>query len=411
MWEQMLDRLFRTTIRRGSLKMTNHAGKTVQYGPGGDPSVAIKIKDAGFARKLIRDPEMAVGEAYMDGHLEIEGDDLYGLLTLAILNVRGEGYGAWWMKVLTRMRSRVRMLLGSNTIGRSRTNVAHHYDLSGNLYRLFLDEDLQYSCAYFARREMPLDQAQLAKKRHIGRKLLIEPDMTVLDIGCGWGGMAMTLAQEFRARVVGVTLSTEQHRVASERVKKAGLADRVQIRLQDYRHVTETFDRIVSVGMFEHVGRKHFDAYFNTVYERLSPTGVALIHSIGQTCPPRSVSPWIHKYIFPGGYIPALSQMMASVERADLYPTDVEVWRLHYAETLKAWHDRFVANKGKAIELYDERFFRMWRYYLVASELTFRLDHQCVFQLQLAHSQDAVPLSRDYLYQPPRKENVRHAAE
>ena len=410
MWEHLLDRLFATTIRRGSLTLTLHDGRPRSYGPGGEPSVAVRVSDQNFAAKLVRNPDLAVGEAYMDGTLEIEGDDLYGFLTLAIINVRGDGFGVWWMRWLLGLRARLQPLLRANTIGRARSNVAHHYDLSGALYDLFLDEDRQYSCAYFTDPEMSLEDAQLAKKRLIARKLLIEPDCHVLDIGCGWGGMALTLAKEFGARVTGVTLSREQHRIATERVRAAGLSDRIDIRLQDYRHVPETFDRIVSVGMFEHVGKKHFSTYFNAVHDRLKPDSVALIHTIGRTSPPGPVSPWIDKYIFPGGYIPSLSEMSRAVEDARLYTTDVEVWRLHYAETLKAWHDRFMARAEKAEALYDARFVSMWRYYLIASELTFRLDHQCVFQVQLAHDQAAVPLTRDYLYAQERTD-LRHAAE
>lgn len=411
MWEQLLDRLFAATIRRGSLTMTTHTGETKRFGPGGEPDISIRVSDPDFAAKLLKNPDLALGEGYMDGTLEIEGDDLYGLLTLAIVNVRGGGYGTWWMKALMEAQSRLRGLIQRNTIGRSRANVAHHYDLSGGLYDLFLDEDRQYSCAYFQRPDMSLEAAQLAKKRHIAKKLLIEPGMSVLDIGCGWGGMALTLAREFGARVTGVTLSEEQHRIAKDRARAAGLDDRIDIRLQDYRHVPETFDRIVSVGMFEHVGRKHFSEYFETVHDRLSPNGIALIHTIGRTARPRTISPWIDKYIFPGGYIPGLSEIMGAVEGTGLYPTDVEVWRLHYAETLKAWHDRFMARRDEAVALYDERFARMWRYYFVASELTFRLDDQCVFQLQLAHDQAAVPLTRDYLYDEEKPAPLRHAAE
>ena len=344
----------------------------------------------------------------MDGTLTIAGDDLRGFLALVMQNLNDQP--ANWRDQLLHLRALfLRRLDQFNPMSRARKNVAHHYDLSGALYDLFLDEDKQYSCAYFAHPGMTLEQAQRAKKAHIAGKLLLEPGMTVLDIGCGWGGMALTLARDFGARVVGVTLSEEQHKIATRRAVEAGLADRVEFRLADYRTVTETFDRVVSVGMFEHVGAPHYREYFRNVHARLAPDGVALIHTIGRVTPPGATSPWITKYIFPGGYCPSLSEMMAAVEKEGFWSTDVEVWRLHYAETLRHWHDRFMANRDKARALYDDRFCRMWRYYLIASEMTFRHFGQVVFQVQLAHRQDAVPLTRDYLYRAERRITARAA--
>jgi cyclopropane-fatty-acyl-phospholipid synthase len=285
-------------------------------------------------------------------------------------------------------------------VGRARANVAHHYDLSGALYDLFLDADRQYSCAYFSHPGMSLEAAQAAKIEHIAKKLLLRPGMEVFEIGCGWGGLSLALARDHGVRVLGVTLSEEQLKLARARAEAAGLSDRVRFELMDYRAVRGEFDRVVSVGMFEHVGVPHYREYFDTVRARLKPDGVALIHTIGRAAPPGATSPWITKYIFPGGYVPAMSEMTAAVEAADLYPCDLEVWRLHYAETLRHWHDRFVAREAEAEALYDARFCRMWRYYLKASEMTFRLNRQCVFQVQLARAQDAVPLTRDYLYAP-----------
>jgi cyclopropane-fatty-acyl-phospholipid synthase len=304
----------------------------------------------------------------------------------------------------------MRYLNQFNPVKRAQANAAHHYDLSGELYDLFLDDDRQYSCAYFARPDMTLDEAQEAKKHHIAGKLLIEPGMRVLDIGCGWGGMGLTLARDYGAEVTGVTLSKEQHAMANERAETAGVADKAKFHLMDYRQVEGQFDRIVSVGMFEHVGVPHYEEYFRTVNERLTPEGIALIHTIGRADPPGTTSPWITKYIFPGGYVPALSETARAIETQDLYTTDVEVWRLHYAETLKHWHERFVSNIDRARELYDERFCRMWRYYLLACELTFRLNKQVVFQFQLSPRQDAVPLTRDYLYRDS-EDALQHAAE
>jgi cyclopropane-fatty-acyl-phospholipid synthase len=415
MWERLFDRMSATIIRHGTLHITMPDGRRITAGDGtGDP-VAIRLTDPDLPRRILLNPDLAVGEGYMDGTLLIDGDDLRGFLTLAMRNLGATAGldhvpGLWWRRPLALSRRTTRRLHQWNPVPRARANVAHHYDLSGALYDLFLDADRQYSCAYFAHPAMTLEEAQQAKKRHIAAKLLLEPGMRVLDIGCGWGGMALTLARDHGARVTGVTLSEEQHKVATRRARDAGLSDRIEIRLADYRTVSETFDRVVSVGMFEHVGIPHYGEYFAAVSDRLAPDGVALIHTIGRMRPPGITSPWIERYIFPGGYIPALSEMTAAIERRALYMTDVEVWRLHYAETLRHWHDRFTANIDAARALYDDRFCRMWRYYLLASELTFRHNWQCVFQVQLAHRQDAVPLTRDYLY-PSRAEAHAQAAE
>jgi len=409
MWTELLDRMVARLIRRGDLILHLPGRAPRRYGDGQPPQVRVTVTDPAFARRACLNPELAVGEAYMDGTLTIDGDDLRGFLTLAILNRAGR-QGVLWQRPVMALRTALRRLRQWTPIARARANVAHHYDLSAGLYDLFLDADRQYSCAYFARPDMTLDAAQTAKKHHIARKLLIAPGMSVLDIGCGWGGLALTLARDYGARVTGVTLSQEQHRLATERTARAGLSDRIDIRLQDYRTVTETFDRVVSVGMFEHVGLPHYATYFRTVHDRLSPDGVALIHTIGHTEPPRATSPWLDRYIFPGGYIPALSEMMAAVERQGFITADVEVWRLHYAETLRHWHDRFVARADEARALYDDRFVRMWRYYLTACELAFRLTSQSVFQVQLARRHGVVPVTRDYLH-PADAGTLRHAAE
>ena len=408
MWKTALVSMLNRMIADGTLDLKFPDGTQQRFGDGGAPRVGATIHQDDLIKKIILNPEMAVGEAYMDGTVTIEDDDLYGFLELAVKNVRRIDN-----VILQRVMSFVRQVLRNwrqfNPAKKSKTNVEHHYDLSGELYDLFLDEDRQYSCAYFSDPSMSLENAQRAKKEHIAKKLCIEPGMTVLDIGCGWGGMAITLARDYRAKVVGVTLSEEQHKLASERVKEAGLADQIDIRIQDYRHVNESFDRIVSVGMFEHVGVPHYREYFRNVHARLRPDGVALIHTIGRMMPPGWTSPWIDKYIFPGGYCPSLSETSAAIEHEDLYMTDVEVWRLHYAETLKNWHDRFMSNAERARELYDDRFVRMWRYYLIACESTFRWGNQCVFQIQLTHDQEAVPLTRDYISEPEKE--LAHAAE
>jgi cyclopropane-fatty-acyl-phospholipid synthase len=397
MWTRALDRLLRHVIRDGALTITDARGQSRSYGNGKGKAVHVTFTDPTLPRKIILAPDMAVGEGYMDGRLIIEDDDLYGFLGLVIRNLAQQGM-PWFQRPLHMGRHTMRYLAQFNPVSRARRNAAHHYDLSRELYDLFLDADRQYSCAYFPHPDMTLDEAQEAKKQHIARKLLIEPEMRVLDIGCGWGGMALTLARDFGARVTGVTLSREQHAMATERAKQEGLSDRVDFHLMDYREVDETFDRVVSIGMFEHVGVPHYGEYFRDVRERLTENGIALIHTIGRASPPGATSPWIAKYIFPGGYAPAMSEVIPHVERQGLYAVDIEVWRLHYAETLSHWYRRFMANIDKARALYDDRFCRMWRYYLVASELTFRLDRQVVFQFQLAKVQDSVPLTRDYLY-------------
>jgi cyclopropane-fatty-acyl-phospholipid synthase len=414
MLHALFGRMVGTIIRHGTLHVTMPDGRRVTAGDGSGAPVAIRLTDPDLPRRILANPDLGVGEGYMDGTLLVDDDDLRGFLALAMTNLGASPGidnlpGLWWQRPAALARRAARRWHQWNPAARARANVAHHYDLSGALYDLFLDADKQYSCAYFADPAMTLEEAQAAKKRHIAGKLLIEPGMRVLDIGCGWGGMALTLARDHGARVTGVTLSEEQHKIAPRRVLEAGLADRVDIRLTDYRDVRETFDRIVSVGMFEHVGVPHYGEYFATVSDRLAPEGVALIHTIGRMRPPGITSPWIEKYIFPGGYIPALSEMVAPIERQNLYMTDIELWRLHYAETLRHWHDRFTANIDRARALYDDRFCRMWRYYLVASEMTFRHNWQCVFQVQLAHRQEAVPLTRDYLYALPAAN--RQAAE
>lgn len=410
MWIRILDRFLGDMFRQGELNITFADGTSKRYGNGKGLSVAVTLHDATLPRRIVMSPDIAVGEGYMDGRFTIENDDLYGFMSLVIQNISANGR-PWLEKPIDFLHYALRRLDQFNPASRARRNVAHHYDLSGELYDLFLDADRQYSCAYFSEPGMTLEQAQAAKKHHIARKLLIEPGMKVLDIGCGWGGMGLTLAQDYGAVVTGVTLSTEQHKIANQRAKAAGLANRAEFKLMDYREIAGKFDRIVSIGMFEHVGVPHYGTYFATVSNLLSPDGVALIHSIGRSDPPGITSPWITKYIFPGGYVPALSEMTAAIEHHNLYTTDIEVWRLHYAETLRHWHDRFVANIDKARALYDDRFCRMWRYYLIASELTFRLNRQVVFQVQLSPQQTAVPLTRDYLYQPHEAEKRSTAAE
>ncbi|WP_425603334.1 class I SAM-dependent methyltransferase [Ruixingdingia sedimenti] len=407
MWTKLFDRMVGSFLHRGTLIIQLVDGTVLRYGDGQPPEVRVAFHDEDLPRRLLFSPEIVMGEGYMDGTITVENDDLHGLLQVLLGNFP-EGAGTW-PGLLRMFRKIATPILQFNPTGKARRNVAHHYDLSGEMYELFLDTDKQYSCAYFRTPEVTLEEAQAAKKAHIAGKLLLEPGMKVLDIGCGWGGMALTLARDYGVQVLGVTLSTEQHKVATERAAAAGLSDRVEFRLTDYRNVRETFDRIVSVGMFEHVGAPHYREYFRHMKKLLNPDGVALIHTIGRFSPPGSTSPWITKYIFPGGYCPALSETMAAVEREGLVETDVEIWRLHYAETLRHWQMRFEANIDKVRALYDDRFCRMWRFYLVASEMSFRYGGQCVFQIQLARRQEAVPLTRDYLYVPEARAALRAA--
>ena len=397
MWDRILDRLLRSLIRDGNLTVQMPGGARQSYGNGSGPAVTVTLHDPALPGRLVRGPDMALGEAYMDQTLTVENDDLAGFLALLLRNA-ADGRAGWWRYPLERAQRLLRLAQQITPAPRARANVAHHYDLSGGLYDLFLDPDRQYSCGYFKTPDDTLEQAQAQKKAHIAAKLRLAPGMRVLDIGCGWGGMALSLARDHGVQVLGITLSLEQHRIATARASEAGLGDQVEFRLTDYRAVTGKFDRIVSVGMFEHVGVPQYRTYFRQVRDLLAPDGVALIHTIGRTTPPGITSPWITRYIFPGGYCPALSEVMPAVQSSGLWTTDIEVWRLHYAETLRHWRSRFEANIDRAAALYDDRFCRMWRYYLTASEMTFRHYGQCVFQIQLAHRQDAVPLTRDYLY-------------
>lgn len=394
-----LQSLLRKMVREGDLTVRLPGAHALRLGDGSGPPVQIAITSRSWAARIATNPSLAVGEAYMEGGLVLERGDIYDFADIIGRNVklrpfhRAGPLERWWLD----------WRLQANQRAAARRNVAHHYDLSVDFYRRFLDADLQYSCAYFPRPDATLEEAQLAKKRHIAAKLLLEPDQRVLDIGCGWGGLSLTLAQEAGVRVEGITLSTEQLATASARAEAGGLAGRAQFSLTDYRDVQGPYDRIVSVGMFEHVGRPNFQAYFDQVARLLKDDGVAVIHSIGRCEGPSFTNPWIAKYIFPGGYIPAMSEVLATVERAGLIVTDVEVLRLHYAETLKAWRERFTAQRAEVAQLYDERFCRMWELYLCYSEIAFRHRGHMVFQLQLAKKIDAVPLTRDYIGEAERQ--------
>lgn len=384
-------------VPEGALTLIGPRGRSYRFASGrAGPEVAVRIHDRALIPKLLAHPSVALGEAYMDGTLTIESGSLYELLELCI--VATSAYPAILPRLLSDdLLSSIALRIRSNPVFRARRHAAHHYDLSDALFDLFLDADRQYSCAYFPEPDMNLEQAQTAKKDLIAAKLLLEDGQRVLDIGSGWGGLALHLARVADIEVTGVTLSQRQLEVARQRASDAGLADRVHFELRDYRELTRPFDRIVSVGMFEHVGARHYAQFFDKVRRLLAGGGVALLHSIGRAEPPRALDPWLRKYIFPGAHIPALSEVMPPVERAGLWPTDIEILRVHYAETLRRWRERFQARRGEIVRVYDERFCRMWEFYLISSELAFRVGRMMVFQLQLANRRDAVPLTRDYL--------------
>ena len=410
MFKFLLIRNLRRLLREGNLvvHLPNH--QFVNFGDGSGQRVIVRMKNQRVIRRLVSNPELALGEGYTNGDIIIADDNLHGLLEIVVRNYNNQTLN-WWAHGLKRLRIARRRFDQNNFASIARRNVAHHYDLSGKLYDLFLDHDRQYSCAYFEHPDNTLEEAQAHKKSHIAAKLLLAPGQRVLDIGCGWGGMAISLARDYGVYVVGITLSKEQFNVASARARAAGLSDLVEFRLCDYRNVSGPFDRIVSIGMFEHVGLPHYDTYFQKIRDLLTPDGVALVHTIGRCASPDATNPWISKYIFPGGYVPSMSEVLPAIEKANLWLDDIETLRLHYATTLRHWYDRFQSNREKVAAIYDDQFVRMWRFYLVASEQTFRFGPQAVFQFQLSRAQDAVPLTRDYLYASMQVKQSSRAAE
>jgi cyclopropane-fatty-acyl-phospholipid synthase len=395
-----MDRLLRAALERfirvGNLRVTTAGGSTFTLGDGTGTPVAIRFTTRAAERGVLIDPEVKFGEAYMDGTVVVEQGSIAEVLAVVLDQCVG-GKPPFWARTQWLIRYLHRRLQQFNPPPRARRNVAHHYDLDGQLYALFLDADRQYSCAYFETPDQSLDDAQLAKKRHLAAKLLIAPGQRVLDIGSGWGGLALYLAETAGGRVTGITLSQEQLALASVRAAERGLSGTAEFRLQDYRDVPDKFDRIVSVGMFEHVGVGFYEAFFRKCAALMEEDGVMVLHSIGRSEGPNVTNPWIAKYIFPGGYIPALSEVLPAIERAGLLATDIEILRLHYAETLKAWRERFLAHREAVERLYDARFVRMWEFYLAASEMAFREQDMMVFQVQLTKRQGVVPTTRDYI--------------
>ena len=431
MWDTIFDKMMTRLIQHGALTITYPDGTTRQYGPGGDipaappptrgfgpgpgpaaigPPIetAARFTSTSALRAICLNPDLGLGESFMNG--TFQPDDLDAFLRLVIRNRRPEAMPAW-VNWLDGWLTASRRFIQRNTARTSRKNVAHHYDISDDLYRLFLDRDMQYSCAYFARPDMTLEEAQAAKKAHIAKKLALEPGMRVLDIGCGWGGMALTLARDHGAKVTGVTLSENQLATARARAAAEGLEDQVEFRLQDYRALTERFDRVVSVGMLEHVGLPHYAEYFDQVSRLMADDGVALIHTIGRSAPPTRASPWFDRYIFPGGYIPSLSELALPMENAGLWTCDIEMLRLHYALTIREWQTRFHAREDEVRAMYDDRFVRMWTYYLTACLMAFEEQSHGVFQIQLSKSLGTLPITRDYLYARPASGRAMAAAE
>ena len=402
-------RLLENLIHIGCLNIFDATGRNYQFqGLDKGPEVTVRLHDRSLHRKLFFNPMLHLGEAVMDGTITVEDGELYDLLDLLSQNIGWRQPNYWLQRLFVApTRSAIRRLHQYNPVKRARSNVAHHYDLTGELYDLFLDNDRQYSCAYFRAPEDDLETAQFQKKQHLAAKLCLQPGQKILDIGSGWGGLGLYLAKNENVTVKGITLSEEQHKISNQRAAEEALSNFVTFDLQDYRVVQGPFDRIVSVGMFEHVGVNHYKEYFDKIRDLLTDDGVAVIHTIGRADGPGATNPWINKYIFPGGYSPALSEISPVVEKANLYITDVEVFRLQYAETLRHWRKRFYANRKKVSELFDERFCRMWDFYLCGSEVAFRYGGHVVFQIQLTKRPGAVPQTRDYIFDEERKQNSR----
>jgi cyclopropane-fatty-acyl-phospholipid synthase len=398
-------RLALAHVTRGNLQVTTARGATLSFGDGSGPTVAVRFVSAAAQRRVLLNPDLRLGEAYMDGTFVVDRGSIAEFVDL----VGGRPVLPWWAMPIAALHYLRRRISQYNWRARSQRNVAHHYDLDGRLYALFLDSDRQYSCAYFETPEESLDDAQLAKRRHLAAKLLLQKGSRLLDIGCGWGGLALYAAEVCGARAMGITLSREQLVTARQRARESNLEDAAAFEGTDYRDVNGTFDRIVSVGMFEHVGVSFYDAFFAKCAKLLSDDGVMVLHSIGRSGGPSYTNAWIAKYIFPGGYIPALSEVLPAIERAGLLVTDVEILRLHYAETLKAWRERFLAHRDEVLRIYDDRFLRMWEFYLAASEMAFRRQNLMVFQLQLAKRQGVVPITRDYITETEERLRGREA--
>jgi len=391
-----IEKFLSRAMKRGTLEIVDHTGKVHRYGDGTGTPVRVRFTSELAERNVANNPDLKLGEEYVDQGFVIEQGTLYDFMMVLFDNVEGV-LPPWPVVARAVYHYLTRRIDQANTMRRSRHNVHSHYDLDGRLYSLFLDADMQYSCAYFEDGVTSLDEAQLAKKRHIAAKLDLKPGQRILDIGSGWGGLGLYLAEHFDVDVTGVTLSDEQFAVANRRAEEKGLSRHARFLLQDYRTIAGPFDRIVSVGMFEHVGVGHYDEFFKAVKRLLTPDGTMLLHSIGRTGRPGYTSTWIQKYIFPGGYIPSVSEVVPAIEKSGLYLTDMEILRLHYAKTLRVWQERFMAHREQVLTFFDERFIRLWDFYLTASEVAFRIGNLDNFQIQLSKKIDALPLTRRYM--------------
>ena len=405
----MIEKLAGDLVRRGRLELIMPDGKVHVFGPGGGKQVVVRLADRRVAFEIARNPRLGMGEAYMDGRLVIEQGDILDLMEVVVGGNSWES-GGGRRKALNRGKSRLKALFRRNPARRARQNVAHHYDVGNDLYRLFLDDDLQYSCAYFTDPANSLEQAQADKKAHIAAKLDLRPGQSVLDIGSGWGGTALYLNRVAGVRVLGVTLSEEQLKVARQRAEEAGVADQVRFELIDYREIKGEFDRIVSIGMFEHVGAAHYEEFFTACRRLLKPDGVMLLHTIGKFGKAAAPDPFTDKYIFPGYHLPSLSQIAAASERTRLITTDVETLRLHYAYTLRHWLERTRKARTKIVAMYDERFFRMWEFYLAGGVIGFEYGTMCNFQAQYVRDRTALPITRDYMIEDERRYRAMDAA-
>ena len=391
---EFLNRLFKDD---GFLLIDANMNKHMIGHPKKENPITLKILDKSLHTKLLLLPDLYFGEGYTNGSIVIENGTLTEFLDIALKNV-GRGETNSYNAIINKFRGTYRFLTNFNLKNKSKSNVAHHYDISEKLYDLFLDKNRQYSCAYFKNENESLEQAQQNKIDHIIKKLNLKPNQRVLDIGSGWGTLAIEIAKKSQCEVLGITLSENQYKHSVEKVKMNGLENQVRFKIADYRDLNEKFDRIVSVGMFEHVGRKFYKTYFNSVSKLLNEDGVALIHTIGSINPPRDPHPWITKYIFPGGYTPSLSEVLKPIEKSGLILSDVEVWRMHYSHTLRNWKERFLSKREEVLEMFDEKFLRMWEFYLAGCEMAFKWGDQVVFQIQLIKKHSAVPNTRDYIY-------------
>ena len=391
---KFLNKLFKED---GFILIDANSIKYIIGNPKKEKPITLRLLDKKLHYKLLFYPDLYFGEAYTDGTAKIENGSLTDFLEIALKNI-GRNQTNILSQILNKLRGTYRYLTNFNVTKKSKKNVAHHYDISDDLYDLFLDPKRQYSCAYFKNENDSLETAQNNKIDYIIKKLNLKPNQKVLDIGCGWGSLAIEIAKKSQCEVTGITLSENQYKYSIHKAKELNVENQVQFKLIDYRQLNEKFDRIVSVGMFEHVGRKYYKTFFNQINKLLNDTGIALIHTIGSVNQPRDPQPWITNYIFPGGYTPSMSEITVPIEKSGLIISDIEVLRMHYSHTLRNWKQRFLNNKSKVLTMFDENFFRMWEFYLTSCEMVFKWNDQVVFQFQLSKDLTSLPTTRDYIY-------------